>query len=254
MQLHSFSTPVIPLLLGLATAVAHGQQSARVVKYHANDIVSVRAKMRYTTLIQLPSTEKILEVATGDKDFWIIDTVGNYCFLHPAKEGIHSNLNLITDKASVYSFTLDDVESADPDLKVVIELSDASALALANGATKLVPSTEVDAARAQVQLAQTRAVAAIDEFRSDYPVKEIKFDYTFKDEKPFDVSAIYHDDRFTYIKSTAVEKFAIYEVKDGKPDLVTFQLKDGTYIIPKIVDKGYLEIGKHKLEFTRDTK
>src|SRR5260370_37609608 len=99
-------SPIIPILLGLAGTVAHGQQSARLVKYHTNDIVSVHAKMRYTTLIQLPATEKILEVATGDKDFWIIDTVGNYCFLHPAKEGIHSNLNLITDKGSVYSFRL----------------------------------------------------------------------------------------------------------------------------------------------------
>jgi type IV secretion system protein VirB9 len=27
--------------------------------------------MRYTTLIELPGTEKILEVATGDKDFCI---------------------------------------------------------------------------------------------------------------------------------------------------------------------------------------
>jgi type IV secretion system protein VirB9 len=251
MQRPTFSTPIIPLLLGLAATVAHGQQTARVVKYHANDIVSVRAKMRYTTLIQLPSTEKILEVATGDKDFWIIDTVGNYCFLHPAKEGIHSNLNLITDKGSVYSFTLDDQESADPDLKVVIEPSDASALAFASGATKLVPSSEVDAARAQAQLVQGRALAAVDEFRSEYPTKGLKFDYTFHDDKPFDVSAIYHDDRFTYIKSGASEKFAVYEMKDGKPDLVTFQLKDGTYVIPKIVDKGYLEIGKHKLEFTR---
>jgi type IV secretion system protein VirB9 len=40
-------------------------------------------------------------------------------------------------------------------------------------------------------------------------------------------------------------------VKDGKPDLITFQLKDGTYVIPTVVDKGYLEIGKHKLEFQR---
>jgi type IV secretion system protein VirB9 len=244
-------TQIIPLLLSLAVSVAHGQQTARVVKYHANDIVNVRAKMRYTTLIQLPASEKILEVATGDKDFWIIDTVGNYCFLHPAKEGIHSNLNLITDKGSVYSFTLDDQESAEPDLKVIIEPSDASALAAANGAPRLVPSTEVDAARAQVQLAQSRAVAAVDEFRSEYPTKGLKFDYTFRDNKSFDVSAIYHDDRFTYIKSGASEKFAIYETTDGKPDLVTFQLKDGTYVIPKIVDKGYLEIGKHRLEFTR---
>ena len=244
-------SPILPLVLGLVATVAHGQQQARVVKYHANDIVSVRAKMRYTTLIQLPPTEKILEVATGDKDFWIIDAIGNYCFLHPAKEGIHSNLNLITDKGSVYTFTLDDVETGDPDLKVVIEPSDPSALAAANGVTKLVSANEVDAARAQAQLAQQHAVSAVEEFRAAYPTQALKFDYSYRNESPFDVTAIYHDDRFTYIKSSAAEKCAIYEEKDGKPDLITFQLKDGTYILPKIVDKGYLEIGKHRLEFQR---
>ena len=243
--------PIFPLVLGLAATVAHGQQSARIVKYHANDIVSVRARMRYTTLIQLPVTEKILEVATGDKDFWIIDAIGNYCFLHPAKEGIHSNLNLITDKGTVYSFTLDDVETVEPDLKVVIEPSDPSLLATTNGAPKLVSSGEVDAARAQAQLAQQHASVAVEQFRSDYPTQALKFDYTFHDEKPFDVSAIYHDDKFTYIKSTASEKFSVYEMKDNKPDLINFQLKDGTYVIPKIVDKGYLEIGKHRLAFER---
>jgi type IV secretion system protein VirB9 len=245
------ASPILPLLLGLAATVAHGQQTARLVKYHANDIVSVRAKMRYTTLIQLPATEKILEVATGDKDFWIIDTVGNYCFLHPAKEGIHSNLNLITDKGSVYSFTLEDVETGDPDLKVVIEPSDPSSLAAVNGAGELVSATEVAAAQVQAQLAQTHALAAVEQFRADYPTHALKFDYSFHNEKPFDVSAIYHDDKFTYIKSSAAEKFSIYEVKDGKPDLITFQLKDGTYVLPTIVDRGYLEIGKHRLEFHR---
>ncbi|MEI9978235.1 MAG: TrbG/VirB9 family P-type conjugative transfer protein [Edaphobacter sp.] len=243
--------PIFPLVLGLVATVAHGQQSARIVKYHANDIVGVRAKMRYTTLIQLPASEKILEVATGDKDFWIIDTIQNYCFLHPAKEGIHSNLNIITDKGSVYTFTLDDVESADPDLKVVIELSDPSSLAAASGSGRLVSAGEVDAARAQAQMAQTRAAAAVEQFRSEYPISALKFDYAFHDDKPFDVSAIYHDDKFTYIRSTASEKFSIYELKDGKPDLITFQLKDGTYILPTVVDRGYLEIGKHKLDFQR---
>jgi type IV secretion system protein VirB9 len=243
--------PIFPLVLGLVATVAHGQQSARIVKYHVNDIVNVRARMRYTTLIQLPSTEKILEVATGDKDFWIIDAVGNYCFLHPAKEGIHSNLNLITDKGTVYSFTLDDVETSDPDLKVVIEPSDSSSLADAAGATKLVPVSEVEAARAQAQLAQNRAVAAVEEFHANYPTQALKFDYVFHNESPFNVSAIYHDDRFTYIKSTAAEKFSVYEMKDGKPDLINYQLNDGTYVIPKIVDKGYLEIGKHRLTFER---
>src|SRR4051812_41610487 len=155
-------SPIVPLLLGLAATVAHGQQSARIVKYHANDIVSVRAKMRYTTLIELPSTEKIMQVATGDKDYWIIDTVGNYCFLHPSKAGIHSNLSLITDHGSVYSFTLDAVETGDPDLKVVIEPSDPSSFAATIRAQQFVPAAELDAARIAAQLAQTHAATALD--------------------------------------------------------------------------------------------
>ena len=242
-------------LLLLATASAFAQQSARVVKYRTNDIVAVKAKMRYTTLIQLPATEKILEVATGDKDFWIIDAVGSYCFLHPAKEGIHSNLNLITDKGNVYSFTLDEAQSGEPDLKIMIVPSDASAIAAAGTAQKLVPASEVASAQAQAQAAQAQSALAIEQFRSEYPAKALKFDYRYrdknKDRETFHVSAIYHDDKFTYVKSSVAEKFSIYELKDNKPDLVTFQLKDGTYIIPKIVDRGYLEIGKHRLDFVR---
>jgi type IV secretion system protein VirB9 len=247
-------SPIVPLLLGLAATVAHGQQSARIVKYHTNDIVRISAKMRYTTLIQLPPTEKIMEVATGDRDYWIIDTVQNYCFLHPAKEGIHSNLNLITDKGTIYTFTLDDVETAEPDLKIVIQPSDASSLAAANGATKLVSESEVAAAESRAQLAQAHAAATVEEFRSKYPTQDLKFDYTFHDQTPFNVAAIYHDDHFTYIRSSATEKFAVYETKDGKPDLINFQLKDDTYVIPKVVDHGYIQIGKHKLAFDRNGK
>jgi type IV secretion system protein VirB9 len=247
-------SPIVPLLLGLAATVAHCQQTARIVKYHTNDIVNVRAKMSYTTLIQLPATEKILDAATGDKDFWIIDKVGNYCFVHPAKAGIHSSLDLITDKGTVYSFTLDDVESGDPDLKVVIEPSDTSSLTAVGGPNKFVSASEIEAAHAQAQLAQNHAAAVVEQFRADYPTKSLKFDYNFHNETAFAVSAIYHDDHFTYIKSSASEKFAVYEVKDGKPDLINFQLKDETYVIPKVIDHGYIEIGKRKLTFDRAAK
>jgi type IV secretion system protein VirB9 len=244
-------TASLTTLLLLASTALFAQQNARVVKYHTNDIVPVRAKMRYTTLIQLPPTEKILEAATGDKDFWIIEAVGSYCFLHPAKDGIHSNLNLITDKGSVYSFTLDEAESEMPDLKLVVEPSDPSALAVTNGPPKFVSVSELDAARVQVQLAQGQIKSAVEQFRSEYPTKTLKFDYTYRKDKPFEVAAIFRDDLFTYIKSSAAEKFAIYEVKDGKPDLINFQLTDGTYVIPKVVDHGYLEIGKRRVPFDR---
>ena len=54
---------------------------------------------------------------------------------------------------------------------------------------------------------------------------------------PFDIQSIYHDDKFTYIKTNAPEKFSVYEMKDGKPNLVTYDLREGTYIIPK--DHGH---------------
>jgi hypothetical protein len=62
--------------------------SARTVSYHSQDIVPIRAKVKYTTLIVVPPTEKIMEAAVGDKDFWIVDVVGNFCFLHPARQGM----------------------------------------------------------------------------------------------------------------------------------------------------------------------
>jgi hypothetical protein len=87
--------------------------------------------------------------------------------------------------------------------------------------------------------------------KSAYPT-QLKFDYVYKaNEAPFDIQSIYHDDKFTYIKTNAPEKFSVYEMKDGKPNLVTYDLREGTYIIPKIMNSGYVELGKKKMEFTR---
>ena len=90
-------------------------------------------------------------------------------------------------------------------------------------------------------------------FRSSYATK-LQFDYPLDSKaarEPFLVSAIYHDDAFTYIKCAAREKPALYEIKDGKPNLISFQVENGVYIAPKIIDSGYLAIGKKKLRFTR---
>ena len=70
-------------------------------------------------------------------------------------------------------------------------------------------------------------------------------------EAPFDIQSIYHDDKFTYIKTNAPEKFSVYEMKDGKPNLINYDLREGTYIIPKVMDSGYVELGKKRMEFSR---
>lgn len=226
--------------------------AARNVQYHSQDIVPIRAKVKYTTLIELPATEKIMEAAVGDKDFWIIDVVGNFCFVHPAKPGISSNLNLITDKGNIYSFTLQDVSpSGAPDLKVIVDPADASAIVASSGPPQFVPAAQLQRSQEQLAALQSHVAQSVDQYKSTYPM-ELKFDYTFKaNEAPFDIQSIYHDQKFTYIKTTAPEKFSVYEMKDGKPNLVAYQLQEGTYVIPKVMDNGYVELGKKRMEFTR---
>ena len=249
-------TPSVVALAAVAISNCNalGQEpSARTVQYHSQDIVAIHAKLKYTTLIEVPATEKIMEAATGDKEFWVVDVVNNFCFVHPAKEGISSNLNLITDKGNIYSFTLQDVSgtSATPDLKVLIQPADHSSIVASSGPSQFIPAAQLDQAKQELAAMQAHVEQAVDEYKSAYPL-QLKFDYSYKpNEAPFDIQSIYHDDKFTYIKTTAPEKFSVYEMKDGKPDLLSYQLREGTYIIPKVMDSGYVELGKKRMEFTR---
>ena len=246
---------VAGFVLALSVNMVVAQEAtARIVQYHSQDIVPIKAKLKFTTLIQVPATEKIMEAATGDKDFWVVDVVGNFCFVHPAKAGIGTNLNLITDKGNIYSFTLQDVSATTeaPDLKVIIQPADRSSIVASSGPPQFVPAAQLEQSQQALAAVQAHVTQAVDEYKSAYPM-QLKFDYAYRaNEAPFDIQSIYHDDKFTYIKTNAQEKFSVYEMKDGKPNLVSYDLRNGTYIIPKhVVDSGYVELGKKKMEFSR---
>ncbi|MGC8549195.1 MAG: TrbG/VirB9 family P-type conjugative transfer protein [Acidobacteriaceae bacterium] len=252
--MNCISLAIAGAALALISSVAVAQDaSARTVQYHSQDIVPIHAKLKYTTLIEVPLTEKIMEAATGDKDFWVVDVVGNFCFVHPAKAGISSNLNLITDKGNIYSFTLQDVSATSevPDLKVLIVPVDRSSIVASSGPPQYVPVAQLEQSKQQLAALQSHVEQAVDAYKSAYPL-QLKFDYTYKaNEAPFNIQSIYHDDKFTYIKTNAPEKFSVYEMKDGKPNLINYDLRDGTYIIPKVMDSGYVELGKKRMEFSR---
>jgi type IV secretion system protein VirB9 len=250
-----------------APLAAHAAtDQARVVQYSREDIIPVRAKLRFSTLIILPEDEEILDFTTGDKEFWIINGAHNLCYVHPAEAGIRSNLNLITASGRVYSFLLTEISrepGAQPDLKIFVEPKEGSGLA-GSGLHGYVSVGEAEAYKRELETlradtereihaAQARAADEITRFRSSYAT-QLEFDYPLDPKaarEPFLVSAIYHDDAFTYIRSAAREKPALYELKDGKPNLVSFQVENGVYIAPKIIDAGYLAIGKKKLAFER---
>ena len=133
----------------------------------------------------------------------------------------------------------------------MIEPADRSSIVAASGPAQYVPASEVREMQQQLAQVQTHVGQAVDEYKAAYQLS-LKFDYQYKaNEAPFDVQSIYHDDKFTYIKTTAPEKFSVYDLKDGKPNLVTYDLREGTYVIPIVMDSGYLQLGNKKLAFSR---
>lgn len=243
---------------------------SRTVPYHARDVVVVRAKVRFTTLIALPDGEEIVEATCGDKEFWTVHARGALAYVKPAKAGSETNLNLTTATGQVYAFRLAEVSSRkdqEPDLAVYLEIDEPLTLSSSPGqAPKYVPAEQLEDLRADLTLAQaevarTRASATaqvereVAAFRSAYPMA-LRFPYRFKaDVAPVFVHAMFHDDHVTYIqlqtRATARELPALYEIKDGTANVVSFDVRGHVYVVPKILDTGYLVIGKTRWLFTR---
>jgi type IV secretion system protein VirB9 len=250
---------VLIFVISLMVVSIARAQGTREVTVDARSVVPVHAKVRFTTMIILPEHEQILDYVCGDKDFWVVSGADNLAYVKPAKPGAETNLNLVTASGTVYSFLL--TEGAAPtDLKLYV-VPDES-LASTAGERKYFTAADVEALRrsaedAKKALEDTKATTqkGIDErlaaFRASYPI-QLQFPYQYRaHEKPFDVSAIYTDGTFTFIRAGASELPALYEIRDGHPNLVNFQIEQGVYVVPKVLESGYLAIGKRRLAFQK---
>ncbi len=242
---------LVLISLGI-TSLAAQTAGIREVTASERSVIPLNTKVRYTTMIVLPDDEEILDVVCGDKDFWVISATHNIAHVKPAKEGAATNLNLVTASGMVYSFLLTEGKQTQPDLKLYV----AADPNMQRGKPKYFSATQVSAlqaeliqARGAIEAATHRSNEAVASFRSEYPAR-LAFNYgTPKYEKPFFVRSIWHDGEFTYIKSDARELPALYELKDGQPSLVNFQVQQGTYVVPKVLERGYMALGKERFSF-----
>jgi type IV secretory pathway VirB9-like protein len=253
--------------------------ASRIVPYGTKDVVSLRAQVRYTTMIVLPVHEQILDVTCGDKELWLVNANQNVAYVKPARAGSQTNLNLLTATGAVYSFVLTEVSGSSgirPDVKVYVEPKDEMSGTGVAARPVFVSIQQVEEYRVQAELARDEARRAreqakvaqqaaaqakvdadrrldqsISAYRSAYPT-QLRFPYAFqRGRKPFLVTAIFHDDTCTYLQTSASELPALYELKDGGANLVNFEFRNGTYVVPKVIDYGYLAIGKARFFFKR---
>lgn len=246
----------LAVLLTSAFAASVNAQTTGIREVTASErsLIPLQTRLRYTTMIVLPDGEEILDVICGDRDFWVISAVQNVAHVKPAKAGTETNLNLVTARGTIYSFLLaEKAGTSTPDLKVYVTADDT----VQPARQKYYSAAEVERLQAQITVAteataqaDRRATEAIAADRQAYPTR-LQFAYGApKYEKPFLVRAIWHDGQFTYLKSDATELPALYEVKDGKPAVLNFQVQEhGTYVVTKVLERGYLSLGEARWSF-----
>jgi type IV secretion system protein VirB9 len=235
---------------------------ARVVQYGARDTVTIQTQKLYTTIIILPEQEKIADFIIGDKNFWELKGFANMAWLKPAENKLKTNVHLVALSGNAYSFTVISDDALEPDYKIFLEPKDGEMQRAMKAPARFVEASAVSGLKEEIEqwrleafrlrketeekVTQAKAQAA-----AAAPA-QAKHEYRFvANAKPFNIRAIWHDGRFTYIAAAPDELPALYELRDDKPNMVQFQFVSGLYTIDKVMENGYFQIGKQKTGFHR---
>jgi type IV secretory pathway VirB9-like protein len=253
----------IALLAVLTVSLSYAADPTDIVRHVTagpEDVVPVNtATFEYSSIV-LPEGEKAITYLCGDPKHWdvqIIEGAERFVNIKPSPGAHGTDIQILTDHN--HNYTVKAGLQTPVDVKLFLESTDVESL---RKPPTFVPALEAQRAEAEAKQAEAelervkkQAQEQIkkneDAFRVNYPQRLI-FDYLFHGgEAPFNIHAVWHDDRFTYISAQPEETASFYELKDGKPNLVEFQYKDGLYIVRDIVDHGFLQVGKKRTDIQR---
>jgi type IV secretory pathway VirB9-like protein len=274
--------PPVPVSIGLGLMLASGSLHAApdphvdahpfqpsaprtVIVSEAATPPEIRAGLLQSTLIVLPTEEKVANVFAGDTVNWIFDgghVASRFISVKPKTANATTDIHIVSDHGNEYTLQLKEV-SSDPDphfdSKVFINPGDQAQKDRLAQLPVFVPAAELDKAKQEAAAARTAQAAELkaeqtkaEQDRSEYP-GSLHFDYTWDEKrgKALGLQQIWRDDKFTYLRGVFEETPALYEFKDKKPSLINFDFNGGLYTVPKLLENGYLAIGKQKVEFHR---
>jgi len=248
----------------------------------AGDVpIPVLTQVRHTTTVVVPPAETIVDVVAGDAEYWDVSAAANVAYIKPLDAGVASNVTLVAQSGRVWALLVAESSTDDPDLVVHVEDAERAtpeqarrhAPRIVSGGELAVYEAAVSAAEAERQAIDEAAadeVAGIwaqhdtawSRWLGDYP-RRLRFPYRLEPEArqaPFLVDALWHDGRFTYLRSRAQETPALYELQEADrrfgrtgldPSLVSYEVfDDGLYVADHVLGAGRLQIGDSQTEWT----
>ena len=265
-----------------ALAAPATAQGIRTVAEAADEqAIAVTAQVRHTTTVVLPRDEVIADVVAGDAEYWDVSAAENVAYVKPLEAGVASNVTLVAESGRVWALLVAESSGDEPDLVVYVDQpgrpspAEAPRHAPAFVAGGELAAHEADEAAARTELlaieeAAAEEVAAIrsehdsswTRWRDEYP-RRLRFPYRLDPAAfgpPFEVEALWHDGRFTYLRSRAEESPALYELQEAdrrfgrtglEPSLVSYEVfDDGLYVADHVLGPGRLRIGDSETEWT----
>ena len=228
--------------------------------------LEIRAGLLQSTLIVLPTEEKVANVFAGDTVNWIFDgghVASRFISVKPKTANAATDIHIVSDHGNEYTLAVARGLRMTPIRTSIPRSSSIQATRLQRTVwrsfrcscrrpnwirrnRKLLPRRPLRPPNSRPNRPRPSNTAA------EYP-GSLHFDYTWDERKgkELGLQQIWHDDKFTYLRGQFQETPALYEVKDKKPSLINFDFNGGLYTVPKQLDNGYLAIGKQKVEFHR---
>ena len=255
---------VLPLGFALVAAPAEAQ-GVRAATAAGDEPITVAARVRHVTVIVLPETAEIVEVAVGDAEQWDVSASAHLAFVRPLAADARSNAVLLTAAGRIVPLAL--VESGETAVDTVVRIG-AAAAGAGDGGPVLATAGAVEKAAAEAAGAWEAAVAAearaaerieaarnaardkLDADREAYS-RQARFDYRWPAEAaghPWMVEAMWHDGRRTYLRTRALYP-SLYERIGGelRPVAVSETFDDVLHVVPRVLGAGALEVDGRRL-------
>lgn len=221
------------------------------------------------TVIAMPQGEYIYNVFGGDEANWAIGTSqhkagesgaaaqpSRYLPIKPKTKGARTVLTVIGNGGTNCAFTVTE-GGPEVDTRVFIEGTGEGGVT-AFEKLQWVPASEVasykqgeEAAKKEaaeaVKAADAKVTVQVDAFKVQYPAT-LRFPYVVDQEcaARLSIEEIWHDDKFTYIRSHNQNAPVVYGKDEGKPSLIKSSLDSDLYVVDKILREGYFLIGTKK--------
>ena len=214
----------------------------------------LRTQVRHTTVIVLPADENILDFVVGDSEYWHLTGAANVAFLKPLRPDAATNIALVCESGRIYSFLVAEQSAEEneqpPHLVVRVE-SGTEKTGLSGGGTgrpAFVARSEVAAyqqmaaeaaeaarsaraaAEAGILEARSQAESAIEEFRARLSgASRVRVPARRGRGGPAVPGRSDVARRAVHLPPLphAQESPALYELRDGEPALVAYDLTRG---------------------------